>query len=352
MSFPQLRSKIVNQLTSATAVVAYTLSAAAGSYSWTGSDASPKAGHVIVADSGAVTLTGTDATLNKGFTLGAANGAYNITGTDANFAVNLPADTNSYAWTGTPATLTYNSTSADLSVNYDWQREYPRAFQRSKFGKLGFNFVNAYNVTASSGSYAITGTDANFSTTQVGQWINQRDTRKHTWPRHFAPSPWGHLTGVRSLNRLSYATASYALTAASGSYVITGTAASLLDKSLISAQSGSIDWNVFAATLNRGRTLIATDGTVILTAAEVTFLVNFPADSGTWLWTGSAAGEHAARLLTANGTTYDLTGTAATLTYSRAAFAGSYIWTGNIATLRWSGESSSGRGGILLLGAG
>lgn len=352
MSFPQLRSKLVNQLTNATAAVAYTLAAAAGSYAVTGTDATLKAGYALQVDSGNIAVTGTAVTLNKGFTLSGGSGSYVVTGTDGNFAVTLSTDSGAYDWTGSATTLTYNSLSADLAVNHDWQREYPRAFQRSLYGKRGFNFVNEYATTATSGSYTVVGTDAGFATTQVGQWINQRDAKKRAWPRPFAPSPWGHFTNQRSTNRLSYATQSYALISSNGSYTVTGTAASLLEGHILSATAGAVDWNVFAVNLNRGRTLVSDVGSFVFTSPSANFTIVMPATSGSWVWTGSSSAGATQHFITASDGSYVITGTNAALISSKAAFPGSYTWTGSIATLRYSGELFSGRGGILLLGAG
>lgn len=287
MSFPQLRSKILNPLATSVVVAAYTLSAAAGSVIWTGTDATPKAGHVLSASPGSVTQTGTAATLNKGFTLASAAGSVAWTGTAANFALSMPASTSAYSWTGTVATLTYGSLSADLSVNYDWGREYPRAFQQSKFGKQRFEFVNAYALTSDPGAYSILGTDPTLRAS-VGTGIRQRDKRiNHTWPRPFAPSPWGHLTGQRSINRISYATATYSIVPDSGTYTWTGTAVTFRVGHILAAVDGNWSWNVTSATLNKGATLVTTPGSLLITAPDLIFAVKMPATAGAWLWTGT-----------------------------------------------------------------
>jgi hypothetical protein len=300
MSFPQLRSKIVNQLTSGTAAVAYTLAAAAGSYNVTGTSATLVNNHVISAASGAVTVTGTDATLNKGFTLTAVNGTYSVTGTAAGFGISIPADSGAYTLTGTSLVLSYNSLSADLSVSPKWQRNIPRAFQPALFGKRRFNSTNTYAVVANSGTYTFVGTDASLSPTQIGN-VNQRDKLRRAWPRAFAPGPWGHLTLSRSVNRISYTTASYSVIAGNGTYTLTGSSVNLLEQHVIPVQSGNIGWNVFSATLNRGRTLASDVGIFNITSPEALFAIGMPATAGNWIWTGASSNDVAARILTADG---------------------------------------------------
>jgi hypothetical protein len=106
---------------------AFIVTAAAGSYAITGTNASLEFGREVVAGAASYAITGTNATLSKGIPLVAGAGSYAITGVDAalEFGRTIAAAAGSYAVTGTDASLEYG-------------RE----------------------VVAAVGSYAITGTDA------------------------------------------------------------------------------------------------------------------------------------------------------------------------------------------------
>lgn len=85
--------------------------AAAGSYSITGTAANPYASRSISVSAGSYAITGTDVTLTKTRRLAADAGSYAITGTNASLtkASLLSAGAGSYTMTGTAATLTKSS---------------------------------------------------------------------------------------------------------------------------------------------------------------------------------------------------------------------------------------------------
>jgi hypothetical protein len=125
------------------------------------------------------------------------------------------------------------------------------------------------------------------------------------------------------------------LTAAGGAYTLTGTAASLYRKLI--AAGGSYLLTGTAAALKRGLLLTAAGGSYTLagTAAALKKGFALTAAGGSYVLSGTAAGLKAARLLAAAGGSYLLTGTAAALKRGLkiAAAGGSYVLTGTAATL-------------------
>jgi hypothetical protein len=158
------------------------------------------------------------------------------------------------------------------------------------------------------------------------------------------------------------------LAAGSGSYAITGTDVSLKLGRKLTAESGTYTVNGTTVSLTVGRKLVADSGTYSLTGTDVT-LTYQPAggytlalDSGSYTLTGTAATLKASRKLTADSGTYALTGTDVTLTrgfkitadsgtytltgsnvsfartYRLPADSGSYTLSGSPVSLSWSGE--------------
>lgn len=126
--------------------------------------------------------------------------------------------------------------------------------------------------------------------------------------------------------------ASYTLTAPSGSYAETGTAATLRLGRKVGASSGTYTETGTAAGLRRGYTVAA--------------------GSGTYTETGTAAGLKATRRLTASSGSYSETGTAATLRFGHKVTAGaaSYTETGTSATLRFGHKVGAASGTYALTG--
>lgn len=90
--------------------VAYTLTAAPGSYAQTGTAAGLYAGRTLTAAGGSYTTTGTAAALTAQRKLTATPGAYALTGTPAAlaFGYKLTLTPGSFTLTGTAATFVYN----------------------------------------------------------------------------------------------------------------------------------------------------------------------------------------------------------------------------------------------------
>lgn len=136
------------------------------------------------------------------------------------------------------------------------------------------------------------------------------------------------------------ATNAYTMTAASGSFTLTGNAAALTAQRKLAAATQSFTLTGNAARLARGYTLAASSGTFTLTgqAAALTAARKMAAASGTFTLTGNAAGLAAARKLTASSASFTLTGQDAGLKAARVltAASGSFALTGNDATLTYS----------------
>ena len=109
------------------------------------------------------------------------------------------------------------------------------------------------------------------------------------------------------------------LTAAAGSYAITGSVAALKLTRVIVAASGTYSISGTAATLNRGRTMIAEAGSYLVSGTSATLLYSganpiLIAASGTYSVVGTAATLRLARTLSASAGSYNIGGSAATLT--------------------------------------
>lgn len=135
------------------------------------------------------------------------------------------------------------------------------------------------------------------------------------------------------------------LAAASGTYSYTGTNASLKRDASIAAASGTYTYTGtdVALTYSSGATLAADSGSYVFTGTSVTLKAGrqLSAASGSYTFTGTAASLSAGRMLSAASGTYLFTGTSAALKVARklAAASGSYLFTGTAATLTYSNAS-------------
>ena len=126
----------------------------------------------------------------------------------------------------------------------------------------------------------------------------------------------------------------------------------------ITGDSGSYTLTGTAATLKVGRKLTADSGTYSLTGTDVAFKRGYAlsAESGTYTVSGTAVDLKAGRKLTADSGSYTLTGTDVTLNYSPAgsynltAESGSYALTGTAATLKVSRKLTADSGTYALTG--
>lgn len=157
------------------------------------------------------------------------------------------------------------------------------------------------------------------------------------------------------------AAAAYTLTAAPGSFALTGQAATLTTQRLLTAAQASFTLTGNAATITTQRSITAAQASFtltgsaagltaqrLLTAAQASFTLTgnaaalnhgyaLTAATGTFTLTGNAAGLTAQRLLTAAHGAFTLTGQDAALTYSAGttlvAATGTFTLTGNAAGL-------------------
>lgn len=129
---------------------------------------------------------------------------------------------------------------------------------------------------------------------------------------------------------ITLAPAAYTIAAASGSYALTGSAATLKSTRLMSAAAGAYALSGSAAALSKGQRMDAA--------------------SGSYALTGSAAGLRATRTMAAAAGSYSLTGSAASLLAARrmAAESGVYTLSGGAASLNYGPIASQRRPLILL----
>lgn len=137
----------------------------------------------------------------------------------------------------------------------------------------------------------------------------------------------------------------YTLTANSGTYTISGTAAALTASRAITATAGaySASGTDAALTYQQNNTLTADSGTYTTagTAADLVASRALPADSGSYTVSGTSVTLRYGYILSVDSGAYAATGTAVDLTASRAisADSGVYTYNGTAVTLTYSGQS-------------
>lgn len=214
-----------------------------------------------------------------------------------------------------------------------------------------------YTLTASGGTYALTGTAAALKVSR--KLVAAGGTYALT----------GAAATLKAGRKVVAESGSYVLTGASaglvadrkliagsGSYALTGTDATLTYDPAgatytLSADGGSYTLTGQAATLKVGRVIVADVGTYALTGVAASLRAGraLSAGSGAYTLTGGDAGLKVGRALSAAGGVYTLTGSGATLTYTPAGGAytltcdtGAYSLTGGDVTLTYSGATHGG----------
>lgn len=138
--------------------------------------------------------------------------------------------------------------------------------------------------------------------------------------------------GIRPVS----ASGAYTLNAAPGSFVYTGTTATLLNDQLLNAATGTFNLTGTVATLLWDQVLNAATGSFLTTGSPVTFLRGLAINAvpGAFLYTGAAATLLNDQILNAVTGIYAYTGTAAALLLDRTlnAAMGSFLTTGSAAT--------------------
>lgn len=243
----------------------YTLTADAGSYTYTGTDATLKVGRKVSAASGTYTYTGTAATLKVGYVVPAASGAYTYTGSDATLtytptAATLTAEAGSYTYTGQDVT-----------------------------------FKRGLVLSAAGGTYSYTGQDATLTYTPVGAFSLTADAGSYTYTGQTAGLGVGRklIAGAGSYTytgTVSGLGVGYVLTADSSTYTYTGQDSTLTKAVVLSASAGSYTYTGSAASLSLGYKIAFAAGSYTYTGTEVTFDRTYAlaADAGSYVYTGQS----------------------------------------------------------------
>lgn len=207
--------------------------------------------YTLTADAGSYSYTGTDTTLRVGRKVSAASGAYTYTGTTATLAVGrvLTAEAGSYAYTGSDATLTYTPTAAALTAE-------PGSYT---YTGQDVTFKRGLVLSAGGGTYSYTGQDASLTYTPVGAFILTAESGVYTYTGQDAGS-------LRT----------YVLPASGGSYAYTGTAAGLAQGYKIAIAAGAYTYTGTAATFGRTYALAAGPGSYAYTGQDVTLTYSNP----------------------------------------------------------------------------
>ncbi len=351
MGFPQLVTRKPFKLREP---LALTLTADAGSYTYTGTDQTLRSAYKVVPDAGSYSTTGSTATLAKG-------------------AITMAADAGSYTYTGSDVTFTYAVIAVPLSFTDIKRRNYPRAFHPSLAKPMRFAVPHVeYTLSVDSGSYATTGTDVAFSldyvvaaTTssyaltgsdvtltyseiEIAQALSQTDWNwRQNYPRAFHPS-------LRKPIKFSQLVAqTYAIIANPGDYVIGGEAAALNagtpQVSQRAKRSPSTWPRQFAPSYGQLRTLSLRRPAVGLNPVT-SYLI--AASTTAYSYTGVSASTRVSHVLTASSGSYSITGTAATITKGLLqAASGSYSITGTATSLEISYKLAIGAGSYTTTGS-
>lgn len=141
---------------------------------------------------------------------------------------------------------------------------------------------------------------------------------------------------------LAYSGAARILTAAAGSYSLTGQSVTLRAGRKLVAAQGSYAITGQSALLKRGLKLAAGSGTYAITGSDALADYAITASAGAYVLTGQSVGLLASRKLGAGQGSYSLTGQAANLRFGRKLIAaqGSYALTGRDAALNYSGSGA------------
>jgi hypothetical protein len=181
------------------AIGANNLAADSGTYTYSGTAASLLADRLLSADSGAYTYAGTAAELIKGSLLAADSGSYAYTGTTADLIRGLVLDASTGAYTYTGTTVT-----------------------------LTFASAGDFTLTADSGAYVYSGTVAEL----VSSRVLTADSGAYVY------------TGTNA-----ELTSGFMLQADTGTYAYTGTAVDFVQQRVLDALSGTYVYNGTAANI-------------------------------------------------------------------------------------------------------
>lgn len=318
------------------------------------------------ADSGSYALTGTDAALVRDYTVIAESGGYALTGQAANLLRDLitPADPGAYALTGQAANLIRDLLIAADAGGYALTGQAanllrdvitvadPGAYTLS--GQAA-NLIRDLLVAADPGAYALTGQAANLLrdlrvAADAGAYAVNGQAANLVRDLLLAADP-GAYTIVGTDANL---TVSKVIAADAGAYTLTGQAATLLRDLIFAADAGAYAVNGQAATLLVSIVMAADAGGYAVTGQAATLLRDYvaPADPGAYTVSGQAANLLLDRIMAADAGAYALAGQDAGLLVSiaMAADAGAYSVNGQAANLLRDRIFAADAGGYALTG--
>lgn len=338
--------------------ISYSMTAAPGSYSYTGTAANLVRGLLVSAAPGSYTYTGTAATLTKSGGLT----HYSMTAEEL-LSAELNPDTgfdNPGQWiananwsvTGSKAVAAGVSgtglSRTDIAVTAG--RRYVYSYTLSSYSSGDF-YARVGNTTneffsangTHSGSITVVGASQTSGMVAVGGATGQVDDLSIKAAGYFITGTDASFLKGRTV------------TAGPGTYTLTGTAAGLLFNRLITAAPGTYSLTGTAANLARGRTMTADPGAYTYTGTAANLresAIAMPADPGSYALTGTAVNFLKGRTIAADPGSYALTGTAAGFLRTRVmpAAAGSYTLTGTAATLARSRSMTAVPGSYTLTG--
>ena len=213
---------------------AFSLAAAEGSYTLSGTATTLKAGRYVGASGVSYTHAGTVATLKAGRYISGAAGAFNESGTAAILKAGryISGAAVSYLWTGTAASLIYTP-------------------------------VSGFTLVAASGSFALAGTSATlfggrYLSGAAGSYL-QTGTAVGLFKGSLISAGSGSfdLAGTSATLKSGHYLASIV-----GSYALTGTVSSLERGALVPATSGSFPWTGSVTSLRATRRLDGIAGSI------------------------------------------------------------------------------------------
>lgn len=246
------------------------------------------------------------------------------------------------------AGVSYSSTTISDSSFYlngikDTSGLSARTFTHGAVGVIGGNFNNKiYNFP---GEIAY-----------VAYWNRLLTSAEH---RLIADNPWRLFNPISPIYiGVPDASGAYTLTASSGLFALTGTAATLTAQRKVTADSGSFALTGTTAVLKHSHVLAANSGSIALTgtAATLTYTpvggYTLPANGGSFTLSGTAASLLASRKVVAGSGSFTLTGTAATLSLVKllTAGSGSFTLSGTAATFAKTNVLVAGEGAYSLVG--
>jgi len=212
--------------------------------------------------------------------------------------------------------------------------------------RIGIN--SAWSANASSGTVTCATLTTNFDSSELVEIFCSAAVNKAYSTYSGSPTPTERFDGPSTASRPSMAMADSTITASgtavgsrtstcSGAAVNNGIQFTLIPPITLNATSGSFALSGTAATLEVGRKVSATSGTFTLTGTAVTMLAGYTMNvaSGAFTETGTASTLEVGRKLLPSNGTFTLTGTASTLERGRKLLpaSGTYALTGQSSTL-------------------